>query len=862
MSRSDLNRPRRHHGPLPCSSEAPRPLRRGHAALHGALAALLLLGAAATAQADTRTEARKHFKAGMELLSRGSYDKGVAELERAYEILPHPNVLFNIGRAYAEQGELDKAVSTYRRYLESSPQDLDEVAKIVDQLQKRIDRRAAALAAAQTASGPAGPATGPAGPATGPAGPATGPQGPTGPDATGPQGPAPAGPEEPKLGIQERKEDVFEEQVVTASRAAQSPLDAPNSTSIITQQDIRLSGMTKIQDLLRRLAGVDVATMTGGDTEVSIRGFNSRLSNKMLVLIDYRSVYVDILGTTFWETFPIDVEQIERIEVVRGPGSALYGANAFAGVINIITKKPGEGRSGVRVGVGSNGNVFGSATVSRRDGDTAYRVNAGYTREPSWSREVGPGRVDTQSFPNVSQGLGSSNARFALEATRRLGKEVELTVGGGYSDIFRNLQSKGPYNEYDTRGSITDIHTSLTSKNVNVRVFYTHLDLLGGKAHEYTGNLLQLAQPKSNVLDVFSEYVDQVSTGPVVNELHVGVNYRLKAVSWSYLDRDRKENWLGAFLQDTAKVSKSFQAVASLRADYVPYLGRVVPAPRGSLIYKPTDLSAVRLSGGTAFRSPSFLESYLDLQVPAPSASGAALPSQSKKPDDPSFKLAEEKVISVDLGYLNQDFDSVNFEVTGYYVRVKDLIDLRQTQQETPTTNVINGLFPTSGRYEAGLGGWENQCGTYHSFGSEVGARVFPRDGLDFFANYTLNLQRFDRPDGCLVVENKQTSQNKVNAGVQVRTSPGIDGELTFHYSSAQTWTEIQVPTDGSVSLVPRVFEQPAYALVNARIGYRLLRDQVEVSATAFNLLNNQHREHPLGQRIGQRFMGFLSYRF
>jgi iron complex outermembrane receptor protein len=571
---------------------------------------------------------------------------------------------------------------------------------------------------------------------------------------------------------------------------------------------------------------------------------------------------VDILGATFWETFPVDVEQIERIEVVRGPGSALYGANAFAGVINIITKKPGDGRSGMRAGVGSNGNVFGSATVTRRDGDFAYRVNAGYTREPSWRREVGPGRVDTQYFPHSDQNLGSSNARFALEGTRRLGKATELTVGGSYVDLFRNMQSKGPYNEYDIRGSVTDIHSSLTSKNVNVRLFYTHLDVLGGKAHEYSGNLLQLASPRSNVFDVFAEYVDQIPTGPVVNELHAGVNYRLKEVSWSYLDRERKENWIGAFLQDTARVSKSFQVVASLRADYVPFLDRVVPAPRGSIIYKPTDLSAVRLSGATAFRSPSFLESYLNLEVPAPSASGAALSSTTKRVDDPSYKLSEEKVVSVDLGYLNQDFDAVNFEITGYYVRVKDLIDLRQSQQETPNTNVLNGLFPTSGRYEAGLGGWENQCGVYNSFGSEIGARVFPKEGLDFFANYTLNLQRFDRPDGCLVVENRQTSTHKANAGVQVRTSPGIDGELTFHYSSSQNWTEIQVPTDGSVSLVPRVYEIPAYALVNARIGYRLLRDQVEVSATAFNLLNNQHREHPLGQRLGQRFMGFVSYRF
>nr|MCU0659754.1 TonB-dependent receptor plug domain-containing protein [Polyangiaceae bacterium] len=313
----------------------------------------------------------------MDLIARGNYEQGIADLERAHEILPHPSVLFNIARAHAEQGELQKAIDAYKRYLDTSPPDADDVRKVIDQLQRRIDRRNAALAAARQARpDPAAPPPAPTASGSGAAPAPTVTAAPTAPPPPAPE----AAPEE-ALALDARKEDVFEEQVVTASRAAQSPLDAPNSTSIITEQDIRLSGITKIQELLRRLAGVDVAIMTGGDTEVSIRGYNSRVSNKTLVLIDYRSVYIDLLGATFWETLPIDVEQIERIEVVRGPGSALYGANAFAGVINIITKKPGEGGNKVRAGFGNHGNAFGSATVSRRQGDFAYRLSAGYTRE-------------------------------------------------------------------------------------------------------------------------------------------------------------------------------------------------------------------------------------------------------------------------------------------------------------------------------------------------------------------------------------------------------------------------------------------------------------------------------------------------
>jgi outer membrane receptor for ferrienterochelin and colicin len=845
---------------------------RAHAVSRTGLAAALIaaavLGLSREALADQRTEARKHFKAGMDQIARGSYDTGIAELELAYEILPHSNVLFNIGRAYAEAGELAKAVAAYKRYLDTSPPDADEVTKIVGQLQARIDRRAAALAAAQTtlpgATGPAGPATGPTGPAgaTGPEGPAaTGPTGPTGPAGpTAGAGLGPTGPEGER--IKAREEDVFQEQVVTASRAAQSPLDAPNSTSIITEQDIRLSGMTQIPDLLRRLAGVDVNIMTGGATEVSIRGHNNRLSNKMMVLIDYRSVYVDVLGTTFWGTLPIDVEQIERIEVVRGPGSALYGANAFAGVINIITKKPGEGRSSVRVGGGTNGSIFSSATVTRRDGDLAYRVNAGYTRQPKWSREASDSRTDTILYPQIDPNIGAVASRVNFEASRRLGKESELSVGGGYVDLFRNLEAKGPYNEYNLRGAIADGHAALTTKNVNVRLLYQYLNALSGKAHDYVGQSLSLSQPTSSVVDVFAEYVDQAKTGPIGHEFHVGLNYRYKHVDWSYLDRVRVENWMGGFVQDTAKFTERLSLVASIRADYVPFLQKIVPSPRGALIFKPTALSAIRLSGSTAFRSPSFLESYLDIKIPAPTASGAAVPSRSATLEDPSYRLNEEKVVSVDLGYLSQDSDLFNFEVTGYFLQVKDLIDLSPVRGETPSTNVLNGFVPASGRFDAGQGGWENQCGTYNSYGSEAGTRFFPLDGLDIFANYTLNLQSFDRPSGCTTVENRQTSKHKINAGVQVRTKPGIDGEITFHYSSPQTWVETQVPTDGSVNLVQRSFDLPAYTLFNARVGYRFLKNQAEVSGTVFNALDLRHREHPLGQVVGRRFMGFLSYKF
>ncbi len=101
------------------------------------VAALVL--AASTARADVRTEARRHFRQGMALIAEGNVEEGVAELEEAYEILPHPNVLYNIGRAYAESGRYAQAVEYFERYIESDPPDRAEVLGFITALRARIE---------------------------------------------------------------------------------------------------------------------------------------------------------------------------------------------------------------------------------------------------------------------------------------------------------------------------------------------------------------------------------------------------------------------------------------------------------------------------------------------------------------------------------------------------------------------------------------------------------------------------------------------------------------------------------------------------------------------------------------------------
>jgi iron complex outermembrane receptor protein len=846
-------------------------MRRAGRALAAVAALAAGLALTTTALADARTEARRHFRAGMEAIAKGRYEAAVDELEQANAILPHPNVSYNIARALVELGRLEEAVAAYRDYLASTPPDRDKVAKILEQIEEKLalqkaERERASAAPPAPAPAPA-PTVAPT-PTPAPSGTAE-PSAPLAPTAT-PVAPPPEPPKatpSPKeaeaLAGNARTEDVYEETVVTASRGAQSPLDSPSSTTILTRQDIQLSGITRIPELLRRVAGMDVMQITGGDTNVSMRGFNSRLANKLLVLVDGRSVYFDFIGSTFWESLTIDVDQIERIEVVRGPGSALYGADAFSGIVNIITRAPGAGKPGARLGGGDHGQAYGSVWASGREGDFAYRASAGYTRYPRWTREIAPGRVDL-SVSDANQNVGSQNIRFDVRATRRWGQDVELDIGGGYSKGDLDIYGIGPFNDYVVHFDNANVTTALRTKYVNARVYYSRLSATSGVDYAYQGHTLFEAHPNQNVLD--AEIVSGGAfewPGSVKQDVRVGVGYRMKDITWEYLQPDVPiEHHASAFLQDSIRFTNWAELVASGRIDYVPYLQKVVPSPRGSLIFKPTDRQAIRASGSTAFRTPSYLEAYLGLPIQL-STPGAEFVSATKRADDPSFRLQPEQIVTAEASYLNQQSELFEFELTAYYNRVSQLILLADVRPDTLSSRKdgVGGLDPATGLYAVANGGWQNSCDTYNVGGGEVGARFYPLDGLDLFANYALNVGVQERPDGCNVPDDKRTSRHKVNAGVQWRTKFGLNGEITFHYQSPQTWRE-QVAT--STGIEYRLFDLPAYTLLNGRVGYRFYRDRMEVSTTVFNALadafGDPAQQHPFGNRVGRRVMGFFSY--
>ena len=170
-------------------------------------------------------------------------------------------------------------------------------------------------------------------------------------------------------------EELMDVEVTSVSKRRLRVADAAAAIFVIGQEDIRRSAATSVPELLRMVAGVEVARIDANTWAVSIRGFNGRFSGKLLVLIDGRSVYSPLFSGVFWDAQDVVLEDIDRIEVIRGPGATVWGANAVNGVINIISKSAKD-TQGVLLsgGAGTQERGFGTARFGGKAGNkVAYR---------------------------------------------------------------------------------------------------------------------------------------------------------------------------------------------------------------------------------------------------------------------------------------------------------------------------------------------------------------------------------------------------------------------------------------------------------------------------------------------------------
>lgn len=872
----------------------------------GWLTALGLLLVAGIAHADVRTEARRHFRQGMALIAAGDIDAGIRELEQAYETLPHPNVLYNIGRAYAESGRYAESIEYFERYLESDPADRAEVLGFLEALRARIaalDERQRARQAQTPTSQSESAEVG-----TGTLASeqeiealeesaiqietlaessqnealrrraeqlralaaalreqrAAVPESVEQTDETEADESSERDTDESEdvlvLG-QGREGDTYEQTVVSSSRAAQSPLEAPNSTTIVTAQDLRLSGMTNPGEVLRRVAGVELMTASPGDVQLSIRGLNQRLSNRAVVLIDGRSVYLDFVGGTIWTLLPLSIEDIERIEVIRGPASALYGADAFTGIVNIITRPMGQYRSWLSTGAGSHGQLRVATTVTQRIDALSFRLGGGYERADLYARAVGPDRVDVHPFAS-DPNLGFSRLWFNGEAQLRVADGYTLSAGTALTTGDRSFQGLSRLRElymHDALFAQTYVQAQ-TAFGLSGRAFWNHFQ----GEHANVGqrdNGIPLAQharvDRQTVFDVELVYQNQFDIVPgLANHIIGGIGYRFKEIDWDWITDIRTQHHFNVFLQDTLRIDDLVQIVLSGRLDQHPLLAEPQISPRGSILVHPTPRQSIRLTAGTAFRSPTFLESYLRIPNTTPLRGVTAFGVGNES-------LNPERIVSFELGYMLEESEYFSIEANGYYNLVFDQILLTRSQafRLWDAANNPDAAFdPTLAAFPLGQLQWDNDAADFHQIGGEIGLRVYPVTGLDLYANYAIHQTTPVGGQAAALVLDQRTSAHKVNAGVQYRAPFGLDLAVDFSWVSDQVWVEQVVDTAaGGTAFVD--FHLPAYMVLNARVGWRLFQDQLEVAVVGTNLIE-EHRQHPFGQPVDRRVMGSVTFRY
>ena len=862
-----------------------------------AVAAALLVPSAALA--DPKDDARRHYTAGMEAARVQDFDGALQEFLLAQSLYSKPQTLFNIGLAYSRLSQPDDAVAYFEQALAAMPGlpggslvyvgaayasagRVDDALRVYrdararsPELAERVDPIIAALESRQQQGGavavaPAGASGGSATAAElarlseiaaelarisddlsarGASDVAPSPEeiGAVEPAALPDGVPASGATDDPFF------DDVYQRVVVTASRYGQDPMDSPSTVSILTADDIRMSGATNIPDMLRQVVGVDVMSLSSATPEVSIRGFNREMSNKVLVLVDGRSVYFDLLATPVWSTLPISLPDIERIEIIRGPGSAVYGANAMTGVINIITRTPGTGDNLVTVEAGDPGYGQGAVSLTGRTSQIAYRLSTGFHQTGRWSKEaeVGPDSPlelvleDDNSAARVLKADGRIDTTF--------GDKGFASLSGGHAEGASEFYVFGALGDYamDFRNSY--VRGDLAWGPVHLRSFWSNLTAEAGPWQQYEGGRDLLVDAIGDVVDVELETSGDFETGAVAHRYALGVGYRYKRVSWGYLEGGGApidENHYNAFAQDQATIGP-VNLVGSLRVDKHPLvdISKTI-SPRGAVVVRVAEQTTVRATGGTSFRAPSHMESYLDLDQKTP-ADGVFIETRGNR------QLVPERTVTGELGVHDESSRFHRADLVGYVNRVSDLIYVQDVEALPPSYD------PESNGFAAGFTQFGNLSPVYTGLGVELDTRFFPTDGLDVFAN--VNVQRIMEDDGGQSVRDGSTSQVKLNAGVAYRTPWRIDGSVATHYASAQTWRIRDFNDSGELV----VTEEPVAArnIVVARLAGRPAPDErLELAVTAWNLghlvTGEAFREHPDGQLVGSRLYGTATYRF
>ncbi|WP_158284636.1 TonB-dependent receptor [Azospirillum sp. TSO35-2] len=443
-------------------------------------------------------------------------------------------------------------------------------------------------------------------------------------------------------------EELGSVKVTSISKRPEPLSDAAAAVYVITAEDIRRSGATSLPEALRLAPNLEVARLNSAGYSVSARGFNSpEAANKLLVLVDGRSVYSPVASTVFWEAVNVPLADVERIEVVSGPGGTLWGANAVNGVVNVITRPAGATQGGlVELGYGTRERT-GTLRYGTRVGDTALRgYITGFDRGSSHA--LAPDDRTTDDF-------GGSQAGFRFDGAGNGGAD-RYTLQG---DLYRNH---------------TDwLDTTLRGGNLLGRWTRT---LDAGSSLQVQAYYDRQDRDYLVATDDLQTFDLQAQHNLTVGDRHQvvwGAQYRLwrsafrSLVNFRFPDEQATISLGSLFAQDEIALSPGLKLTLGMKAEYNSYSGLDL-LPNLRLAWRVADGHLLWTAVSRSVRTPS----RVDRELSAPGLL------------DPAPEFRSERLTAYELGYRGQPSANSSLSLSGFY-NVYD--DLR-------TVNLTNGGLP------------------------------------------------------------------------------------------------------------------------------------------------------------------------
>jgi iron complex outermembrane recepter protein len=454
-------------------------------------------------------------------------------------------------------------------------------------------------------------------------------------------------------------EDLMDIQVTSVSKREQKLSQTAAAIFVINQEDIRRSGAANIPDLLRMAPGVDVEHIDANTWAISIRGFNSRFSDKVLVLIDGRTVYSPIFSGVFWDQIGVPLEDIDRIEVIRGPGATVWGANAVNGVISIITRSSRNTKGGLAAAAGGSQM---RASAQLQYGGTAgrsgtYRVFGDYSNTGN----------------SAAPGGGAANDRWqrmntGFRSDWEISKRESLMVQGSLSANLENQTNKSGY----IAGPFERIFTQTvdaTGGDLLARLDHT---LAGGsqaslQAYYNASRRTDSGVPlKVNTFDLDFQY--QVAAGDR-NQIVWGLGYRADTSGGapgyqvSFTPSVRTVSLFNIFLQDEIRISDSLWFTIGAKLEHNAYTG-LETEPNIRLVWSPpASRQTVWAAASKAIRQPARADADVqsDLQKFPLSADSVELVRLFGNPH-----IKAEELRDYELGYRSELTSTLSLDVATY----------------------------------------------------------------------------------------------------------------------------------------------------------------------------------------------------